>query len=179
MQTSTEKIAFHSWNSEPEVAQLINALIKLHSCKNVLEVGVFKGATYCDIASYCDKYTGIDIEDHREDVTKEIMLIKKHNFILGDSLIELKKLKGKFDLIFIDSVHEYTHCMAEFKICEGLINKKGGLMVFHDSKKFEGVAKVMEYIKSFPHFDVINLNTPDHAGRGGASGVSIVKCNYE
>ncbi len=179
MQGSTEQIAFHSWNSEPEVAQLINALIKLHSCNRILEVGVFKGATYFEIADNCEEYTGIDIQDHREEIVKKKMELRGHSFIVGDSLKELKKIKGVFDLIFIDSVHEFEHCLNEFKICEGLINKKGGLMVFHDSKKFKGVADVMNYIKSFQHFDVINLNTPDHEWRGGASGVSIVKCNYE
>lgn len=177
MQRGSSKIDFHSWNSEPEVAQLINALIELHSCKSVLEVGVFKGATYFDISDNCEVYTGIDIEDHREDSVKEQMIIKGHSFILGNSLDVLKTIKGKFDLIFIDSLHEYHHCLSEFKLCEGLI-RNGGLIVFHDSKKFPGVKQVMDYIKSFPHFDVINFDTPDHPGRGGASGVSVVKCNY-
>lgn len=178
MQRSISEIEKHPWNSEPEVAQLINVLIDLHSCKSVLEVGVFKGATYYDISENCIVYTGIDVQDHREKAVKEQMELRGHYFILGDSLEELKKLKGRFDLIFIDSIHEYGHCLKEFKLCERLINK-GGLVVFHDSLKFEGVKKVMEYIKSFSHFDVINLNTPDHEGRGGASGVSIVRCNYE
>lgn len=178
MQGSIEEIESHPWNSEPEVALLINALIDLHSCKRILEIGVFKGATYYGISGNEILYTGIDIEDHREESIKELMQLKGHQFIKGDSLKELKKLNGGFDLIFIDSVHEYQHCLAEFKLCEPLI-KKGGLMVFHDSKKFPGVRQVMDYIKSFPHFDVINLDTPDHPGRGGASGVSIVRCNYE
>jgi predicted O-methyltransferase YrrM len=171
---TAKAVTEHSWNSEPEVGELIKALINIHSCKEVLEVGVFKGATALSMLGA--NYTGIDIQDHREKAVTEAM--EGHKFILGSSLEVLKTLPEKhYDLIFIDSVHEYDHCMTEFKLCEGLI-KKGGLMCFHDSLKFPGVAQVMRYIKSFEHFDIIRLDTPDHAGRGGASGLTIVRCNY-
>lgn len=158
----------HIWNSEPEVGQLLSALIDIHQCNEVLEIGTFKGAT----AKYLMKvnYTGIDIEDHREQEFKTVMA--GHKFIIGNSLDVLKTLTYKnFDLIFIDSVHEFDHCMAEFKLCELLI-KKGGLICFHDSVKFEGVKRVINYIKMFDHFDVITLNTP------ADNGLTIVKCNY-
>lgn len=164
----------HSWNSEPEVGAVLAALIDIHQCKEVLEIGVFKGATALHLMKA--NYTGIDIEDFREEPVKAAM--KGHKFILGNSLEELKRLPEKFyDLIFIDSVHEYEHCMSEFKACERLI-KSGGLICFHDAAKFFGVKRVIDYIKMFNHFDVLVLNTPDHPGRGGASGLAIVKCNY-
>ncbi|MES2829677.1 MAG: class I SAM-dependent methyltransferase [Bacteroidota bacterium] len=175
------EIIEHPWNSEPEVGDLIKALINIQSGRNVLEIGVFKGASYLTFADSCIEYTGIDIEDHREQVVKDKMELNAHKFILGDSLVVLKELKEdneKFDLIFVDSIHTFEHCMAEFKICEGLIKNKG-LIVFHDAVKFSGVAGVMDYIKSFPHFDVITLDTPDHPGRGGASGIAVVRCNYQ
>lgn len=160
------KVTEHSWNSEPEVGNLISALIDIHSCKEVLEVGVFKGATALSMMKV--NYTGIDIEDFREEPVKEAM--KGHKFIIGNSITELKKLPEKnYDFIFIDSVHEFNHCIQEFKMCESLI-KKGGLICFHDSIKFPGVAKVIEYIKSFNHFEVVTLNSPFY------NGFSIVKC---
>jgi len=177
------KIENHSWNSEPEVGILIKSLIDVHSCKSVMEVGVFKGASYFSFASDKIGYIGIDIEDHREEIVKDKMEEMNHVFIKADSITQLKKFslnsvyRRSFDLIFIDSVHEYDHCMAEFKECEKLISN-GGLIVFHDSVLFAGVKKVIDYIKGFKHFDVLTLNTPDHEGRGGASGISIVRCNY-
>lgn len=168
----------HSWNSEPEVGDLIKSLINIQSCRNVLEIGVFKGASYFTFADDTIEYTGIDIEDHRDQIVKEKMELNAHKFILGNSLVVLRELEEKFDLIFIDSVHTFEHCMAEFKICEGLIKNKG-LMVFHDAVKFPGVAAVIDYIKGFKHFDVITLDTPDHPGRGGASGIAVVRCNYQ
>lgn len=172
------KITEHSWNSEPEVGDLLKSLINIQSCRNVLEIGVFKGASYYTFSDDCIEYTGIDIEDHREQIVKDKMQLNAHKFILGNSLEVLGELEEKFDLIFIDSVHTFEHCMAEFKICEKLIKNKG-LIVFHDAVKFIGVAAVIEYIKSFPHFDVITLDTPDHPGRGGASGIAVVRCNYQ
>ena len=172
------KIEQHSWNSEPEVGELIKSLINIQSCRNVLEIGVFKGASYNTFSDDCIQYTGIDIDDHREQIVKDKMELNAHEFILGNSLVILGELEEKYDLIFIDSVHTFEHCMAEFKICEGLIRNKG-LIVFHDAVKFSGVAGVIDYIKSFPHFDVITLDTPDHEGRGGASGIAVVRCNYQ
>lgn len=182
-QTSVDKtfgelIQQHSWNSEPEVGELLKALINIQSVRNVLEIGVFKGASYMAFADAAIEYTGIDIEDHREQVVKDKMELNAHKFILGNSLDVLKELEEKFDLIFIDSVHEFDHCLAEFKLCERLIKNKG-LVVFHDAVKFPGVAAVISYLKQFPHFDVITLDTPDHPGRGGASGIAIVRCNYQ
>lgn len=168
------EITEHSWNSEPEVGKLIEALINIHSCENVLEIGVFKGATALSMMK-AKHYVGIDIEDYREEPVIEKM--RDHSFLMGDSLKILPQLTGSFDLIFIDSVHEYDHCLREFKLCERLI-KPGGLMCFHDAIKFPGVRKVIEYIASFDQFETIILNTPDHPHRGGASGIAIVKCNY-
>lgn len=158
----------HSWNSEPEVGQLIAALIDIQQCKEVLEIGVFKGATALSMMKV--NYTGIDNKDYREQIVIDQM--KDHKFILGDSLNELRKLpKSNYDLIFIDSVHEYNHCLQEFKLCESLI-KSGGLICFHDAVKWEGVARVMDYIRTFNHFEVLILTTPH------GEGFSIVKCNY-
>jgi len=159
----------HSWNSETEVGEIISALIKIHQCKNVLEIGTFKGATGAFMLDA--KYTGIDISDHRDAEFKKGM--KGHSFIIGNSIDVLPTLPQKsFDLIFIDSVHEFDHCMTEFKMCELLI-KRGGLICFHDSIKFEGVKRVINYISMFKHFDVITLNTPEN------NGFTIVKCNYK
>ena len=177
MHEYASEIEFHPWTSEPQVASLITALIDIHECTNVLEVGVFKGATALAMLWDGVNYTGIDIEDHRHDIVKQEM--KGHKFILGNSLDVLKTLpKQHFDLIFIDSLHEYDHIMQEFKLCERII-KKGGLILFHDSIGIEDVKRIINYIKGFKHFEVVTLRTPYIEGRGFGSGVSIVKCNYE
>lgn len=164
------KVTEHSWNSEPEVGNLIAALIDIHQCQQVLEIGVFKGATALSMMKA--NYTGIDIEDFREEIVKDQMAAQNHKFIIGDSLTELKKLPWRhYDLIFLDTVHEFKHCMAEFKLCENLI-KAGGLICFHDAVMWVGVKEVLSYIKSFSHFDVLVLNTPHGEGLG------IVRCNY-
>ncbi len=164
---------FHSWNSEPEVGILLNALIRIHECKEVLEVGTFHGLTTQSMKGAGANITTIDIEDHRKKKDSEI------NFILGDSTKVMKDLPKRFyDLIFIDSFHDYAHVMKEFKQAESLI-KVGGLICFHDSILIPDVTRIINFIKSFRHFEVITLRTPDIEGRGGASGISIVKCNYK
>lgn len=177
MHLYTSEIEFHPWSSEPQVGILISALIDIHECEEVLEIGVFKGATSMSMIWDGINYTGIDIEDHRENVVKQEM--KGQKFILGNSLDVIPKLPAHhYDLIFIDGNHEYKHVMEEFKLCERVI-KKGGLILFHDTIGILDVKRVIDYIKQFNHFEVLTLRTPAIEGRGLGSGLTIVKCNYE
>lgn len=169
-------LEFHPWSSEPQVGVLLNALIEIHECKEVLELGVFMGATSLYLLSNEINYTGIDIEDNRGEIVTEAM--NEHSFYIGNTLDIIPLLpSNKYDLIFIDSLHTFAHLLAEFKLCERII-KNHGLFVFHDSLLIPDVAAVIAYIKSFPHFEILTLNTPDIPGRGGASGITIVRPHY-
>lgn len=168
-----EIVSEHSWNSEHEVIRLLLSLIETVNAKDILEIGTFKGAfPFTLMINEGLKYTGIDIEDHRSNELKELFNENEYQFILGNSINVLNGLpRTNYDLIYIDSVHEFDHCMAEFKACELLI-KPGGLICFHDSIKFEGVTRVIDYIKLFDHFETLTLPTPHE------NGITIVKCNY-
>lgn len=169
-----EGIENHNWSSEIEVGEFIGSLIKMSKCQNILEVGVFKGVTSCYIIdNLLDKgsYTGIDIKDFRNTSVKYFM--QDHKFILGDSKIELGKLPEKsFDLIFIDSNHEFEHTKTEFQLCEKLI-KQNGLILLHDCFYSVGVQKWVNILKTFSWFEVMILNTPDNRG------LAVIKCLHK
>lgn len=174
---------FHSWDSETKCAEMIAAFIQMTGVKSVLEVGVFRGTTsiiMIDVLPNDGTYFGIDIEDHRPESVKKYFKANKANLIVKNSheaLQELAAKGSKFDLIFIDGLHEFYHALQDFKLSELLINN-GGYILLHDTLLIPDVMKVRDYIKSWKHFDVITLETPDIEGRGGMSGVTIVKCNY-
>lgn len=171
----TKKVKeFHPWNSEEQVSEFIGSLIKLHGCEKVLEIGVFQGQTGLAMIEASKDYTGIDITDSNfSDEYKE-----KAYYIVGSSFEVLPNLDKKtFDLIFIDSVHEYEHLKKEFALCEKLI-KQGGLIVLHDSLLFKGVKQFVTELRENKGFEVITFNTPDIEGRGGASGLSVIKYLY-
>lgn len=108
--------------------------------KRVLEIGTYEGrAAVHLLSSYPDiKLTAIDnfidqpigelekrfdsnVEEFGDRITK----------IVGHSHEEVPKLKGKFDLIYIDADHTYEGVKPDIENCWPLL-KKGGLMFFDD-----------------------------------------------
>jgi predicted O-methyltransferase YrrM len=152
----------HPWTSEDEVGITLAAIIKCHNAANVLELGTLTGhiSKYM-MAALPDggKFTTVDIEDLRHQSTKDAMAGTAHEFILGSSLEVCKGLpKKSFDIIFVDTVHEFDHALPEFKLVEQLI-KPGGVMVYHDTIKFEGMAKLVKYAQAFK-YNAVTIRTP-------------------
>lgn len=151
----------HLWNSEHEVGQLLSSLLQMGNGKRVLESGVWFGRTSSYIISSLPEdgeYYGVDIEDHRTNEVKELM--SKHKFLLGSSLDVLKKLsKERFDLIFIDSVHEYDYLKKEFPLCEKLLSENG-IIAIHDYW-IEGVRKYIDELVESNKYYLIPLPTYD------------------
>ena len=182
IQKILDELEFHSWDSETKCAEFINSFMQMVGTKSALEVGVFRGTTSLFMIDALESggYTGVDIEDHRPESIKKYFKANKANLIVKNSheaLQELAAKGSKFDLIFIDGLHEFYHALQDFKLSEMLINN-GGYILLHDTLLIPDVMKVRDYIKSWGHFDVITLETPDIEGRGGMSGVTVVKCNY-
>jgi predicted O-methyltransferase YrrM len=177
---------FHPWDSEPQVGNFLKSLVELHCSKKILEIGVFRGFTSNKLieASIINKgdYTGIDIEDHRIEEIKEKFENTNSWFIQNNSLIVLEsfvKENKKFDFIFIDSFHSYEQVSNEFNFCKSIITKNG-LIAFHDSILHEGVREFILELKRLSDIgnlsiEIMTFNTPEIEGRGGASGLSLIK----
>jgi predicted O-methyltransferase YrrM len=158
----------HGWNSEDECGLFMASLIKMSEYKTVLEIGVFEGETSQHLIKALPKggqYIGIDIVDYRTPATKLYMQEggKSIDFILGNSIDELGQLpQNHFDLIFIDSLHDFDHVLKEFKFSENLVSK-GGVIILHDTIHLEGPRKLVEYARYYK-YNTITLNTTE--GRG-------------
>ena len=156
------------FSSELEVGAFIGSLIKMSKYRNALEIGVFKGESSIQIIDALPsggQYVGIDIGDYRNQQAEKAMEQggKSIEFILGNSLDELKKLpKAHFDLIFVDGNHTWNHILQEFKLVEGLV-ARGGVIVYHDSIKIDDVSQLVRYAMQFK-YKAVNLNTPDGHG---------------
>lgn len=167
-------IDLHIWSSEPDVQKFMSALIQMNKCKNVLELGVFKGYTSINLMNAMQpntKYVGIDVQDYRSKEVKEYMNAKGAEFILGNSVDVLQELPSNyFDFVFIDSDHTFEHLSKEFKECERIVTTNA-IICIHDAW-LEGLKKWIDYIKGFPSFEVLNLNTSEDRG------LAIIKCLY-
>lgn len=156
------------WESESEVGETLAALIKLSGFKNVLELGTLEGKTTDAMLQALGEsatLTTVDIDDLRSETFKEICSFDTRvTFIKGDSIEVCKSLfgKAKFDLIFVDTVHTFEHALPEFKAIEPLMGH-GCVLAYHDSIKFEGVDKLINYAKAF-RYNAVTLQTPEYNG---------------
>jgi predicted O-methyltransferase YrrM len=173
LKKALKSIDVHSWTSEKEVGEVLTSLIKLSGMKTVLETGVFRGQTSCYMINalpWDGVYYGIDVEDHRNAYVKHFM--RSHKFILGDSRKELASLpENTFDLIFIDSVHEYEFLSVEFTQCIRVLKPKG-VITLHDAY-LPGVKQFIDEIRQLNIYEILTLDTVDQWGYN--RGISIVK----
>lgn len=171
-QYALEPLTRHEWSAEEEVGNVLTALIKCHNATNVLELGTLEG--------YVTKYlmdavnelggtlTSVDVQDNRKDITKKMMEEGGHKFITGSSLDVCKSLpKASYDLIYVDTIHEWYHALPEFKLIEHLV-KQGGLLVYHDTIKFPDMRRLTNYVKAF-RFESVTIRTPE------GNGLSIIQ----
>jgi predicted O-methyltransferase YrrM len=157
----------HPWESETEVGDLIAAIIKMSGIKRVLELGTLTGKTTTALIEALPSdgsLTTVDIKDLRADAFKDICESDSRvKYINGDSIQTCQKLKGNlYDLIFVDTVHEWSYALPEFKAIESLMDK-GCILAYHDSISFEGIARLVRYAQSYK-YNAITLNTPNANG---------------
>jgi predicted O-methyltransferase YrrM len=159
-------IDHHLWSSEPDVAQFLACLVRMHHFTDVVEVGVFKGLTtsyIIDSLGSTGRYVGIDLEDHRCESVRAYMEATGHSFVLGDSIAQLKKLAGRSaHLIFLDGDHSLAYVKAEF--LESLrILRPEGIICIHDYHS-RGVRIWVDYVKRSSAFQTLVLNTSENRG---------------
>ena len=110
----------HPWNSENAVSEFIGSLIKLHSCSNILEIGVFEGQSGIAMINALPKdgkYTALDITE--ENYTAEFKTkLKKHTSLVGNSLELLHEIPNRtVDLILINSAIKLLTAYSLFHGC--------------------------------------------------------------
>jgi cephalosporin hydroxylase len=106
--------------------------LKKRNIKNVLEIGTYKGGTAFLFKKLLNaNVTTIDI--------KNLLPIKIALKLKGIRAIQsnshnketLEKVKGNYDLLFIDGDHAYESVKKDFEMYSPLV-RKGGIIAFHD-----------------------------------------------
>jgi cephalosporin hydroxylase len=106
--------------------------LKKRNVKNVLEIGTYKGGTAFLFKKLLNvNVTTIDIENLLP-ITIALKL-KGVRVIQGNSHSKetLEKVKGNYDLLFIDGDHAYESVKKDFEMYSPLV-KNGGIIAFHD-----------------------------------------------
>ena len=125
----------------------LNGLI--HFCKDnvdpqdlVLELGCFFGASTAVFSQFAKKVISVDInfgylEEGFTDTFNNVDLIQ-------DSSLNAHNHKIEYDLLYVDTVHEYDHCISELKslfdLCKSSPKRLGGMIT--DLKELEKLSKI-------------------------------------
>lgn len=157
----------HPWESETEVGEAIAGIIKMTGIKRVLELGTLTGKTSAAMLNALPpdgSLTTVDIKDLRADLFKDICKSDSRvTYINGDSIKTCQELNGNlYDLIFVDTIHEWYYALPEFKAVE-LLMSKGCIVAYHDSISFQGIERLIKYAQVYK-YNAITLNTPKANG---------------
>jgi predicted O-methyltransferase YrrM len=119
---------------EKQALRLIEFCIRRRP-KRILEIGFNYGHSsllfLLNTAGLNTEVVSLDIGDHSRIGSDYIRreFGRRHKFIFGNSLVEIPKLGGEFDLIFIDGGHSFRDSMMDIINCIRLSNSETLLVV--------------------------------------------------
>ena len=90
---------------ERDSAKLLYLLAKIKKVKNALEIGTGIGYSAIHLGLSCKKVVSIDKNERNLEMARKFInknKLRNIKIIEGDAMIEIPKLKEKFDLLFID-----------------------------------------------------------------------------
>lgn len=162
----------HPTDIHQHLLTLYNLVTQL-GAKKVLELGVNTGestiALLEAVAATDGRLTSVDIQDlpNTRPMLEKYGLTGRWDFHMMDDLkfgAEWPK-DQQFDLIFVDTSHQYEQTKKEIELFEPLL-RPGGIMVFHDTVSYyDGVQKpINQFLKTHRHWPYENKNNCNGLG---------------
>jgi predicted O-methyltransferase YrrM len=156
----------------PVVGELLSILAGAIKAQNILEIGTATGYSTVYLARGCEPFNGhvVTLEHDHDRATRAEQNFQKAGLgdrvevRVADALETLSRMKGKFDLIFIDiEKKDYVNALPD---CKRLL-RKGGLLVadnvgFKDADEFNRTIYNNPYWKSISMFSYLPLHSPEN-----------------
>ena len=140
---------------------LINALILEYKLKNTdckyLEIGCGSNVNFNSIPLPLDSKTGVDPDTERNGEGGNIVVKTSDEFF--------KTNESKFDIIFIDGLHEYEQCQRDAINSLKYLNE-GGTILFHDFLPINWKVEHMPRISGGWTGDVWKVGAELHESKG-------------
>jgi predicted O-methyltransferase YrrM len=111
-----------------EHVNIIKNIIKYSGCQNYLELGIYEGHTFFQIANIVSNAVAVDINDLRNEQQKK----EKHTFCKMSTNDFFCINKDNFDVIFIDADHKIDSVIKDFENSYKCLNKYGMIFI-HDT----------------------------------------------
>ena len=134
--------------------QVLVRIVESENPQRILEIGTLVGYSAILMAKHLPqgaKIVSIEVDKNSASQARkniaEAQLEEKIELIVGDARREIKKLKEKFDVLFLDAAKEQYLKLAEPKLKEGAIVVADNVKIFKDD-----MADFLEYVRQSGRF---------------------------
>lgn len=153
------------WSVPRKDGEFLHLLVKATRARNVLDLGTSQGYSAIWMALGLEetggRLTTIEIDKERYDLARRHMsqagLSQRVTFIKGDAHVEVAKLDGPFDFVFMDADKEgqmdYFNKLYPKKLAPGAI-----LAVHNAIRQANSMKDYLEMIHKHPDFDTVTLS---------------------
>jgi predicted O-methyltransferase YrrM len=153
------------WSVPRKDGEFLHFLVKATKARNVLELGTSHGFSAIWMGLALEETGGwlttIEIEKERYDLARryvsEAGLSHRVTLIKGDAHVEVAKIKGLFDFVFMDADKE-----GQMDYFNKLYPKKlisSGILAVHNAiRQASSMKDYLEMIRKHPDFDTVTLS---------------------
>jgi predicted O-methyltransferase YrrM len=155
----------HFWSVPRKDGEFLHLMVKATRARNVLELGTSQGFSAIwmglGLEETGGRLTTIEIEKERHELARRNMseagLSQRVILIEGDAHVELARLEGPFDFVFMDADKEgqmdYFHKLYPKKLTAG------GILAVHNAiREASSMKDYLETIRKHPDFDTVILS---------------------
>ena len=156
---------YQFWSVPRKDGEFLRLLLKATRARNVLELGTSHGFSAIWIGLGLEetggRLTTIEIDKERYDLARkhvsEAGLSQRVTFIRGDAHVEVARIEGPFDFVFMDADKD-----GQMDYFKKLYPKKlvpGGILLVHNAiRQANSMKDYLEMIRKHPDFDTVTLS---------------------
>jgi len=153
---------YQFWSVPRKDGEFLHLLIKATRARNVLELGTSHGFSAIwmglGLEETGGRLTTIEIDSERHDLARRHVgdagLSQRVTFIKGDAHVEVEKLDGPFDFVFMDADKE-----GQMDYFKKLYPKKlvpGAMLAVHNAiRQASSMKDYLDMIRKHPDFDTV------------------------
>lgn len=180
--TRIRELGFRGREGHPCMYDVLDRVGREYQPKSYLEIGVFDGASAFSLIQaapslkrivLCDifgqdwrQWSGGPKHGEPRDAMRSLLLQADYHgdseLIIGNSNVEIPKLKETFDVITVDGDHTYHVAYADVKNAYPLL-RPGGILVWDDSSRAEMRRITKELIEPWKMTHLFTLDDDDDA----------------
>jgi predicted O-methyltransferase YrrM len=153
------------WSVPRKDGEFLHFLVKATQARSVLEIGTSHGysAIWMGLAleETGGRLTTIEIDQARHDLAQkhvgEANLLQRVTLIKGDAHVEVTKLNGPFDFVFVDADKEgqvdYFHKLYPRRLASG------GILASHNAiRQASSMRDYLDLVRKHPDFDTVTVS---------------------